>query len=68
MKVYRCDSCKKVVENPHKEHMKEFYVGVMHDCGITTPFNTTRKVKIHLCDNCFSGLKTIAQNTGFKGV
>lgn len=68
MKVYRCDSCKRVVENPHKENMKEFFIGSMYDCCTIIPFNTTRKVRIHLCDNCFSGLKTIAKNTGFKEV
>lgn len=28
MRVYQCDSCNKVISNPHNVKMKEFYVGI----------------------------------------
>lgn len=58
-KVYKCDSCDLVIENPYEEKMKEFYVDVGYECGIAVPLNSVRKVKVHLCNKCFHGLKEI---------
>jgi hypothetical protein len=43
--------------------MKEFYLGVDIDClsGIAIPIESKRKVKIHLCDECYKGLNLIGE-------
>lgn len=61
MRVYQCNSCGRIIENPYKEKMKEFYVDADFDCGMYFPIEHTRKVKIHLCDNCYKGLRHIAE-------
>lgn len=62
MKVYLCDSCKKVIENPYIEKMKEFDVGTdfFGERDVNTKYK--RRVKIHLCDKCYYGLKSIANS------
>ena len=59
-KEYVCDSCKEVMKNPHDVKMKEFYIRCSFDFGRVLPYPDTRKVKIHLCNKCFLGLKNIA--------
>lgn len=61
MRIYQCDSCNKVISDPYTVGMKEFYLGV--DClsGIAIPIESKRKVKIHLCDECFKGLNLIGE-------
>ena len=63
MRVYQCDSCNKVISNPHKVKMKEFYVGidVEYFAQSKTPIESKRKIKIQLCDDCFKGLQVIAE-------
>ena len=43
--------------------MKEFYVGVDTDyfSGIEIPVERKRKIKIHLCDDCYKGLHLIGE-------
>lgn len=68
MRVYRCDSCNKVISDPYEVEMKEFYLGVDTDyfslIGIATPVERKRKIKIDLCDDCFKGLHVIAEKKG----
>lgn len=55
MRIYQCDSCKEVIEDPYTVKMKEFYVGIMDtDCssGIVIPIERKRKIKIQICDDC----------------
>ena len=60
-KVYKCDSCGVVMEDPYSENMKEFYIGADCDmCGVF-PMPTKRKQTIHLCDDCYKGLHRIAR-------
>ena len=59
MKVYKCDSCGRTIESPHEERMKEFYIGGTWDSIF---YNDKRKIKIHLCDDCFRGLHKIVEN------
>lgn len=66
MKVYKCDSCGKIIENPYTEEMKEFYVGSISENMGIFPINSKRKVKIHLCKNCFNALKDIAKRKLMK--
>ena len=72
MRVYKCDSCNKVITDPYTVitdpytvNMREFYLGFDADClgliGIAIPFECMRKIKIHLCDDCFKGLHVIAE-------
>ena len=62
MRIYQCDSCKKVITNPYEAKMKEFYVGVDFDNGMYFPINSTQKIRIHLCDDCYKNLHLIAEN------
>mgnify|MGYP000658449652 CR=1 FL=1 len=61
MRVYQCECCNKVISDPYTVKMKEFYVGVDFDCGsrIAIPIESKRKIKIHLCDECYKGLNLI---------
>lgn len=66
MRVYRCDSCNKVISDPYEVEMKEFYLGVddtdyFSFIGIAIPVERKRKIKIDLCDDCFRGLHVIAE-------
>lgn len=63
MRVYQCDCCKKIIDDPFTVKMKEFYLGVDTDylSGIAIPVESRRRVKIHLCDECFKGLNLIGE-------
>ena len=62
MKVYKCDSCGAMIENPYTAKMKEFYVGCTFEKGMALPEDAKQKVKVHLCEQCYRGLCTIADN------
>lgn len=61
MRIYQCDSCYKIIENPYIVKMREFYVGIdiEYFTRIKTPIERKRKIKIQLCDNCYKGLHLI---------
>lgn len=63
MRIYSCDSCYKTISNPYIVKMKEFYIGVDTNClrGLCFPAESKRKVKIHLCDECYKGLNLIGE-------
>lgn len=64
MRIYQCDSCKKAIEDPYTVKMKEFYVGVMDidsSSGIVIPIDSKRRVKIHLCDECYKALNLVGE-------
>lgn len=56
--VYTCDACGEQIENPHTVKMKEFYLA-WDDVG-------KQKTKIHLCKECFWGLKSIGKKIADK--
>ena len=61
MKTYKCDSCGITVDNPYTENMKEFcLVADIDEYGIL-PKCFKKKVKIHLCKDCFAGLYVIVK-------
>ena len=60
MKVYQCDVCGKVIKDPYKETMKEFRVLCDFKYSGGFPQNAKRKVKVHLCADCFKNLHLIA--------
>lgn len=45
MKVYKCDSCGRTIDNPYKVKMKEFYISYEYDYGIAFPYNYRKKQK-----------------------
>ena len=49
--------------------MKEFYIGADTDClsGLRFPIESKRRVKIHLCDECYKGLNLIGELVPKKG-
>lgn len=63
MRVYQCDSCYKIIENPYIVKMKELYVGIDTEyfTRIKTLVKSKRKIKIQLCDDCYKGLNLIAE-------
>ncbi len=62
MKDYQCNSCGKVINNPYKIKITEFYEDYEIDyCGVF-PFINKRKAKVHLCENCYKGLHIIAHS------
>ena len=61
MKVYKCDSCGRTIDNPYKVKMKEFYISYEYDYGIAFPYNYRKKTKIHLCENCYRGLYSLVE-------
>lgn len=56
MRIYQCDSCKKVIEDPYTVKMKEFHL------GIAIPVEYKRRAKIHLCDECYKALNLIGES------
>ena len=62
MKVYKCDSCGRIIDSPYEERMKEFYISGSCDYIFIIPHNDKLRVKIHLCNDCFRGLHKIAEN------
>ena len=60
-KEYVCNSCEEIAKNPHEVKMKEFYIGCSFETFGVFPSFDKRKLKIHLCDNCFRGLRKIAE-------
>lgn len=61
MKVYQCDSCGTVTEDPYSEKMREFYVGFEIDFDFMTGFPVYKKSKerVHLCKVCYENLRSI---------
>lgn len=62
MKAYICDGCGSVIADPHEAEMKEFSVLAEERCGALMPFTSVKRVKIHLCGECFHGLRLIAED------
>lgn len=57
MQVYKCDACGQIIEDPYKMKMKEFYIR----CTPTyLNYDFTKKVKIHLCNDCYHNLNNLA--------
>ena len=60
-RVYKCDACSIMIERPHDVKMKEFYVVCDFDDIGVFPINCTHKVKVHLCEKCYKGLRAVAR-------
>ena len=61
MKVYQCDSCKQVTDEPRTLDMKEFVWKCSYTEHGVMPEKGKQKIKIHLCERCFKGLSKIAE-------
>lgn len=66
-KCYICDACGITIINPQAFKMKEFYVELC--LGVDRAFrkHTSKKVKVHLCDDCFHALHEIAERKNANG-
>ena len=58
--AYICDACGETMTDPYKAKMKEFYIGCSYEWYDVFPVNSTRKVKVQLCHECYEGLHMIA--------
>lgn len=66
MLVYKCDACGELISDPYELKMKEFCVEVECDsCGVF-PVKRKRKVEVHLCEECYTGLFMIAEGKTSK--
>ena len=61
MRIYQCDSCYKIIENPYIVKMKEFYIDNTHSIQDENPIESKRKIRIHLCDECYKGLNLFGE-------
>ena len=50
------------MRNPHAVHMREFWFGMLRRAYGWARGEAVYAQKIHLCDECFRGLKYIAGN------
>lgn len=67
MKKYVCDICETIIDDPYATKMKEFCF-TFSNCDIyQVPEETKIKKKIHLCNNCFEGFKSIAKQKAKGG-
>ena len=57
MKSYVCDSCNKVINDPHEMNMREFWYSGTHEGWTLIKKEEKTKKKIHLCDACFYNLR-----------
>lgn len=63
MQLYKCDSCGITIEKPYEQEMKEFcLIAEINEHGVF-PQPWKRKVKIHLCKDCFAGLNIIKERS-----
>ena len=63
MKVYQCNSCGRIIADPHRVKLQEFTVELESDWGMWFTTRRKRKVKVHLCKDCFKGLQDIAKRS-----
>ena len=59
-KVYKCDACGVMMDDPYWVRMKEFYIGRGFCGGRAYESNLCKKTKVHLCDKCYRNLNDIA--------
>lgn len=59
-KVYVCDACGQVIEHPHSQKIKEFYLEANCDMGMAFAKPVEKKKEIHLCPDCYKALYLIA--------
>ena len=59
-KVYVCDACGQVIEQPHSQKMREFCLDTSCDMGIAFAKPVEKKKEIHLCPDCYKALYLIA--------
>ena len=62
MKTYVCDICCIAIDEPHTVRMREFCFTISNCDIYQVPHKYKKKVKIHLCNNCFEGFKHIAKD------
>lgn len=55
-KVYKCDSCGRMIDDPYEERVREFYIGLDYH-SISDP--SVREFNMHLCKRCYRGLSEI---------
>lgn len=67
MRVYMCDICGITIDEPHSARMREFCFTISNCDIYQVPQKDKKKVKIHLCNNCFEGFRNIAKHKAKGG-
>lgn len=60
-KAYVCDACGITMTEPYEAKMKEFYLGMDICINVMLPSPRKRKIRVHLCDECYHALHEIAK-------
>lgn len=60
-KAYVCDAYGIATTNPYEAKMKELYVGMEIGLDVVLPSPRKRKIRVHLCDECYHALHEIAK-------
>lgn len=63
-KAYICDACGITMTVPYEAKMKEFYIGCSFELNGVFPSFNKRRVKVHLCDDCYHALHLMAKEKG----
>lgn len=67
MKSYICDICEIAIKEPYSAKMREFCFTFSNSDFDQVAEKTKRKVKIHLCNNCYERFKNIVKEKTQKG-
>lgn len=69
MKVFQCDCCKKVIEDPYEVNFREYFV-LKEFTSNGDPYPNIKKEErtAELCKNCYDSFNLIKENTASSDV
>ncbi len=59
MKVFQCDCCKKIIEDPFEVNFREYYLAAEYTLGAYFPVNSRKREKTDLCVDCYKNLHQV---------
>lgn len=65
-KVYQCECCKRIITDPYRMLMREFYLSQEHKYIIGTFVTRKIKRKITLCGNCFQQISNASVTSSWE--
>ena len=61
MKVFQCDCCKKIIEDPYEVNFREYLLEAEYNSVGVFPVKTKRKAVVDLCSDCYKNLHHVMQ-------
>lgn len=61
MKVFQCDCCKKIIEDPYEVNFREYLLEAEYNSVGVFPVKTKRKSVVDLCADCYKNLHQVMQ-------